>query len=34
MVQACDRNETGVYTFKEKIIGKRNVVMIVTKGPL
>ena len=28
--RACDSNETGVYTFQEKNIGKINVVMNVT----
>ena len=30
MVQACDRRETGVFTFQEKNMGKINVVMYVT----
>ena len=34
MLQTYDSKEIDVYTFQEKIMGKRNVVMIVTKGSL
>ena len=32
ILRACDSNEAGVFTFQEKNMGKRNVVMIVTNG--
>ena len=32
MVQACDRRETGVFTFQEKTMDKKKIVMIVTNG--
>ena len=30
ILQACNSNENGVYTFQKKIMDKENVVMTVT----
>ena len=32
MIQTCDSKEIDVYTFQEKIMGKRKAVIKVTKG--